>query len=558
MSTPENSSSDPRPTSRMDTSRMGSPGRQGQGPSGPQEPAHTRFKGFRDTSQPERRRPPRPEPRKEKASEENTEEEAAEKETAKEETADDEETEGAETEAVGDEAVGDEAEDGDRWDEVTGFYEDGNRKEARSLAARLARAERTFATPRHSEELHVLAPSTVTYGPAGEQALKELLAGKLGPHYSRREAREIAARIRAETYVEGLGTAEAIPLRNGDLSFRPKKLKDPAPKRRFRVRSPARWRQEASCTAFQDFLREAVPTRVGRRALQEYLGYCLMHWARPYRHVLVLAGPEGSGWELFLRAVSAVVPWIASVGPKRLARGTAASRLRGPWVNARAGISAEALTELQVLRGHVAGRPSYNDPSQIQEVVQVPSSQWATKHIYTTTELPSLAAGDRFFRRIVLVPFPAKLSPGTASIGTLSMGDTDRELSKRFEAERDGIFQWALEGLDRVLEAEANGEGFPSARPAEKTRQRWESLSGPIGRFKAARLEVTGDPQDVVSKKTLYPAYKKFCQQERVFAETKTEFTQTLTEDPRVENKDRIVESGGDQVPCYVGVKMQG
>lgn len=519
---------------------MDAPDRQDREPSDPQEPVHTRFKRFRDTSQPERRRPPWPQSR---------EEEATGEEATEEETANDEETE----------AVGGEAENGNRWDEVIGFYEDGNRKEARSLAAHLARAERTFATPRHSEELHVLAPSTVTYGPAGEQALKELLADKLGPHYSRREAREIAARIRAETYVEGLGTAEAIPLSNGDLSLRPKKLKDPAPERRFRVRSPARWRQEASCTAFQDFLREAVPTRVGRRALQEYLGYCLMHWARPYRHVLVLAGPEGSGWELFLRAVSAVVPWIASVGPKRIARGTAASRLRGPWVNAVAGISAEALTELQVLRGHVAGRPSYNDPSQIQEAVQVPSSQWATKHIYTTTELPSVAAGDRFFRRIVLVPFPAKLSPGTRSIGSLSMGgDTDRELSKRFEAERDGIFRWALEGLGRVLEAEANGEGFPSARTAEKTRRRWESLSGPIGRFKADRLEVTGDPQDVVSKERLYRAYKKFCRQERVFAETKTEFTQTLTEDPRVENKDRIVESGGEQVPCYVGVKMQG
>jgi hypothetical protein len=109
-----------------------------------------------------------------------------------------------------------------------------------------------------------------------------------------------------------------------------------------------------------------------------------------------------------------------------------------------------------------------------------------------------------------------------------------------------------------VLRAQANGKGFPSARSSEKTRRRWESLAGPIGRFKADRLEVTGDPQDTVSKERLYSAYKKFCRQDRVFAETKTQLTQTLTEDPRIEAKRRTLKSSGDQIPCYVGVKLTG
>ena len=122
---------------------------------------------------------------------------------------------------------------------------------------------------------------------------------------------------------------------------------------------------------------------------------------------------------------------------------------------------------------------------------------------------------------------------------------------------RSGILQWAAEGLRRVLRAWADGEGFPSARSAEKTRRRWESLSGPIGRFKADRLEVTGDPQDTVPKERLYSAYRKFCRQERVFAETKTQLTQTLTEDPLIETRRRTIKRGGDQVPCYVGVKLR-
>ncbi|WP_162890660.1 hypothetical protein [Salinibacter ruber] len=530
---------------------MDSPGQKDQELSGPQEPVHTRFKGFQDTSQPERRRPPWRQPSKE--------------ETAEKDAADDEETEGVETEGADaedaqtqdgqNESVGDEAErSGDRWEEVTGFYEDGNRKEARLLAARLAMEALTFATPPFLDELYVLDPSTMTYGPGGEEALNSLLLRRLKAHHSRREVREIANKIRARLYEEDFRKAEAIPLANGDLSVRPMELHEPSPEGHFLVRSESKWDPEPDCPAFRDFLRQAVLDRTDRQVLQAYTGYCLLHWDRPFRRVLLLAGPEGSGRETLLQALSTAVPWTASVAPGRLARGKAgASKLRGPWVNAKADISTEALPELPLLKRFSEGAPSYGDPGQIESAKQGGRSHRTTKHVYTTGELPPLAAGDRFFRRVLLVSFPKKLSAS----GSRSSG-TEPHLQQKLLEERDGIFQWAAEGLRRVLRAQANGEDFPSARPAEKTRRRWESLSGTIGRFKADRLEVTGDPRDTVSKKRLYTAYKEFCRKERVFAEMKTQLTQTLTEDPRVEAKRRTLQSNGDQVPCYVGVKLTG
>ena len=218
-------------------------------------------------------------------------------------------------------------EDENAWTEVRGLYDEGDRGEARLHAARLARAERTFATLRRSGELYVLDPERITYRPSGEQALRELLADRLGPYFSRREAREIATRIRAETYVDGFGPAKAIPLQNGDLSLQGGlsaglfQLARSTADRRFRARSAARWAPGARCPTFDRFLRAAVPTDDDRQALQEYAGYCLMHWSRPYRNVLLLAGPEGSGRTLFLRALSEIVPWTASVAPGRDARG---------------------------------------------------------------------------------------------------------------------------------------------------------------------------------------------------------------------------------------------
>jgi phage/plasmid-associated DNA primase len=449
-------------------------------------------------------------------------------------------------------AAGEDATDGEsaeqsleeRWKLVRQDYIDGNRKQARDSAADLAREERTFVTVRLDEKLYVLDPSSMIYHSGGPQALKELLVERLGPHFSRREAREIKARIKADTYVGGFGQARAIPLANGDLKTGPPALLDVDSDRRFLVRTNALYDREARCPAFKSFLRDAVS--LGRQVLQDYAGYSLLHWARPYRRILLLVGPNGSGGEVYLRALREIVPWCASVRPARLvqkASGTA--QLKGPWVNARAEVDPAALTGLPLLRSFGAGTPHYSDPEQIQEAKQGPSPRRVAKHIYTSSDLPPLTAGDPFFRRVLLGCFPETLSP--------SKIPTPEEL----RAERNGILQWALEGLKRVLDSRASGNGFPSGRGPEVTRRLWEDFSGPIGRFKAARLKVTGDAQDVVPKDTLYPAYERCCEKEGVLAENKNQLTRTLTDDPRIDKAPRTPDSGIDQVPCYVGVRMR-
>jgi phage/plasmid-associated DNA primase len=450
------------------------------------------------------------------------------------------------------EATGEDATEGEsteksleeRWKSVREDYREGNRKQARGSAADLAREEHAFVTVRLGEELYVLDPSTMTYHPGGPQALKELLAERLGPHFSRREAREIKARIKAATYVGGLGPARAIPLANGDLQARPLALLDFDSNRRFQVRTKAQHDPEARCPAFKSFLRDAVP--FGRQVLQDYVGYCLLHWARPYRRALLLVGPNGGGQEVVLCALQMIVPWCASVRPAHLVqKASGTTQLKGPWVNACAEVDPEALTGFPLLRSFGAGTPRYSDPEQIQEARQGPSPRRVAKHIYTASDLPPLSAGDPFFRRILLGCFPETLSPSEIP--------TPEEL----RAERDGILQWALEGLKRVLDSHASGSGFPSGRGLEMTRRLWEDFSAPIGRFKAARLEVTGDAQDVVPKDIVHPAYERFCDKEGVLAEKKNKLTRTLTDDPRIDKAPRTPDSHADQVPCYVGVRMR-
>lgn len=500
---------------------------------GPQEPVDTRFKGFRDTSSRDQHLRWR----------QRREEEIAEEEGDDGGDTDVPENESSSAEDAHAEDTGTEFEGGgDRWDTVVGLYDDGNRKRARQEATRLAMKERKFLTVRRSEELYVLNPETITYQFAGPQVLRALLVDRLGVHYTRREAREIESRIKAQTYIDGFGTAEAIPLANGDLSVRPLQLMDPSRERYFLVRSGARWDPEAQCPAFRDFLRQAVPSDTDRRLLQEYTGYCLMHWARPYRRALLLAGPKGSGRILLLKALQAILPWCASVAPSRLSKDRSGPpRLQGPWANLQSEISPSDLTGMRLLSEFASGGPNYSDRTQIGQAKRSDGSVATTKHVFTMNELPPLEVEDTFYRRILLVRCPQRLS--SEEIG--------QNLAEKWIDERDGILRWAVEGLQRILE---NG-GFTSERSPDKTHQRWEGVGGPIQRFKAGLLKVTGDPQDVVAKKKLYRMYRTYCKREELLAATQQEFTRTLTNDPQVESAKRTPEPGGDQVRCYVGVK---
>jgi hypothetical protein len=235
---------------------------------------------------------------------------------------------------------------------------------------------------------------------------------------------------------------------------------------------------------------------------------------------------------------------VSSVRPSRLARGRSGTLPPGTWANICHEADPEALARLPLLSGPVLGdSPAEASSAESTSPEAASSSPRAAKHIYSVSDLPPLAAGDPLFRRVLLVSCPE----------TLGARERGLRLRRALWEERAGILQWALEGLRRVLRSARAGEGFPSGRPPEATRRRWERLGGPIGRFKEAYLEVTGIPEDLVVKRRLYKAYQGFCQREGVLAKTIDSFTPALTDDPLISDDKRTPELGADQARCYIG-----
>ena len=85
-----------------------------------------------------------------------------------------------------------------------------------------------------------------------------------------------------------------------------------------------------------------------------------------------------------------------------------------------------------------------------------PVARGPAKHIYGASELPPISAPDAFYRRLLFVPFPNRLPPEDRG------PDTAQQLKK----EQDGILQWAIEGLHRLIEQ----GGFSVGRSPKVTR----------------------------------------------------------------------------------------
>jgi len=169
------------------------------------------------------------------------------------------------------------------------------------------------------------------------------------------------------------------------------------------------------------------------------------------------------------------------------------------------------------------------------------------KHLYSANRLPDVSIDDdAFYRRILLVSFPQTIPKEDR------LNRTD--LEEQLESELDGILQWAVEGLRRVLD----NNGFTHDLAPADARRKWEEHSSSIGRFKASALKVTGNSQDVEAKQDVYTTYTEFCQQQGLSTETQQELTRTLKRDPRITDAKRTPESWDTQTRCYVGVQIRG
>ena len=431
----------------------------------------------------------------------------------------------------------------DPWTKIRTVYED-DKKQARLFAAKQIASDLHVATDRASGQCYVWDEEDKVLDPGGEQRIGELLLQKLGAKHSRHEQKEITEKVRLLTAQDEFG-GEYVPVANGDLFLDSGsvRLENADPERAPLTRSDAAWDPDAECQCFMGHLKGVMPSEQERETLQEYAGYCLLHWDIPFHKALFMVGPTASGKSTTLTSIRKLMGRVSKLSPQQLVNGRfGPAELEGAWANVRSDISSAVLQDIGLFKEVVAGDPIY-----VERKYEQGYNIWPTaKHLYSANQLPEASIDDdAFYRRILLVSFPTTI-PNDERVNR-------SELDARLEQELDGILRWAVEGLQSVMEQ----NGFTHDLSPEETRRRWESRSSSIGRFKATALDVTGDhAEDFIPKEKAYSAYTQFCNDRGLAKKEKPTLTRTLKQDSRIADAQRTPPGYSKQVRCYTGFQL--
>ncbi|WP_246982101.1 phage/plasmid primase, P4 family [Halorientalis marina] len=437
-------------------------------------------------------------------------------------------------------------EDSHTWDavyrEYDGASEAEERKPARYKATELLSEAHHWANLEENDVLYAYDSERGVYNPTGEKRVRELLVDNLKEQYAKNEKNEILDQLRGRHTVsqdEMGGPAKHIPVRNGVLKVESDsiELADHDPRYRFLGSVATEFDPNADCPRFRSFLKESVQSGAGRKKLQEYAGYTLLHWGLPYHKALFLVGPTASGKSTFLDTIRAVLDTdtVVSLTPQELtSERFAGAELFQSWANFRNDIPSSLIEDTGSFKEITAGdsikaERKFKDPFRFEPTA---------KHLFSANQLPDAETEDEaFYRRVLLVPFPS----------SVPKEDRDPHLDEKLQSELSGVLNWMLEGLQRLMQ---QGQ-FTADRTPGETQRTWEKWGNTVDRFRETCLEKTEG--DELAKQTAFRAYLTFCEEENLPAETQHKMTRRLKSEGIADGRAYI---DGKRQRVFVGVTL--
>ncbi|MBK9984492.1 MAG: hypothetical protein IPP15_19345 [Saprospiraceae bacterium] len=137
------------------------------------------------------------------------------------------------------------------------------------------------------------------------------------------------------------------------------------------------------------------------------------------------------------------------------------------------------------------------------------------KMIFNCNELPKdVEHTDAFYRRFMIIPFDV----------TIPEEKQDKLLHvKIISTELSGVFNWILDGLNRVL----SQHGFSACDAAKQALEEYKLESNSIRQFLAEEGYISS-PDQYITLRDLYTYYKNFCWQDGMQAFKKMNFSKQL------------------------------
>ncbi len=336
-------------------------------------------------------------------------------------------------------------------------------------------------------------------------------------------------KFKKELYEQFLATAylDSIPptadkvlinLKNGTFEINAKDthLRPYNPKDFITYQLPFEYNPEAQAPIFKKYLNDVLPDIERQNILAEYLGFIFIkHNSNRLKEekALILYGTGANGKSVFFEVVSALLgdENISNYSLQSLTNenGYFRAKLANKLVNYASEINGKL--ESSIFKQLVSGEPvearlPYGEPFTLKQYAKL---------IFNCNELPKeVEQTNAYFRRFLIIPFDVTIPPE----------QQDKNLhNKIIEKELSGVFNWVLEGLNRLLVQ----KGFSNCSAAEEAVADYKKQSDSVKMF-IDENNYNISPNEYTLIKDLYPYYRQYCAEDGFRPVSKVNFSKRL------------------------------
>lgn len=292
-----------------------------------------------------------------------------------------------------------------------------------------------------------------------------------------------------------------INLQNGTFEISPQgtKLKPFDRSDFITYQLPFEYNPEATAPIFEAYLNRVLPDKERQRILAEYLGFVFIkHGSNVLKEekALILYGTGANGKSVFFEVVNALLGSnnVGSYSLQSLTNdnGYFRAKLANKLVNYASEINGnlEASIFKQLVSGEpVEARLPYGQPFILKQYAKL---------IFNCNELPKdVEHTNAYFRRFLIIPFDV----------TIPEHEQDKNLhAKIIENELSGVFNWVLEGLNRLLEQKR----FSDCEAAKKAVEQYRIESDSVQMF-LNEHDYTVSVTNEIPLKVMFTEYRNYC-----------------------------------------------
>lgn len=377
------------------------------------------------------------------------------------------------------------------------------------------------------------------YNISGEKEAGRIIMDYMLPNYcimaSIRDCREQWDILVSKDFDDFNRNPYLVNVRNGLLDIRDMSFKEHTPSYLSTVQLNVEYNPQVDCPQFKKFLNEVLDCKL-IPLVQEIVGY-LLTTNTASQKAFVFWGPARTGKSTLLWVVEYLllgkknvsnIPW-QEIGDK-----FKTAELLGKLANVFSDLPSKSIDDTGIFKvvtgeDYLMAEKKNKNPFKFKPFARL---------VFSCNELPRnyVDRTEGFYRRLIIVPFNRQIEKSKI----------DKSLKYKFQREKEGILNWALEGLKRLYE---NNFEFSENELTDGVKKEYKRENNNVISFVEECCELDG--LFSCSRIEIYESYKEFCVEAGLKALSQIKFNKEL------EGNFNITRSRSGKLRLWNGVRIK-